>query len=111
MNNSLKHVISVDDGLAKFYGLSIWRVVDCSNTSVMFGECILVNNNTYNNSNYKYINNNGDYKYINDNGNYKYINNNVNYKYINNNGNYKYISNSGNYKYISNNGKGNGKIW
>lgn len=32
MNNSLKHVISVDDGLAKFYGLSMWRVVDCSTT-------------------------------------------------------------------------------
>lgn len=57
MNNSLKHVISVDDGLAKFYGLSICRVVDYSNTSLMFAKCILVNTNTYNNGNYKYINN------------------------------------------------------
>lgn len=91
MNNSLKHVISVDDGLAKFYGLSIWRVVDCSTTC--YDVCILVNTNTYNNGNYKHVNNSGSYKYINNNGDYKYINNNGNYKCINNNGN------------------GNGKIW
>lgn len=59
----------MDDGLAKFYGLSICRVVDSSNTSLMFAECILVNTNTYNNGNYKYINNNDSYKYINNNGN------------------------------------------
>lgn len=39
-NNSLEHAISAKSSLATYRGLLILRIIDCSNTSVIFTKCM-----------------------------------------------------------------------
>lgn len=41
MNSSIKHAIRVEDGLAIYRVLSMWRTIDCSSTVAIFAKRVL----------------------------------------------------------------------
>lgn len=41
MNSSIKHAIRVEDGLAIYRVLSIWRTIDCSSTVAIFAKRVI----------------------------------------------------------------------